>query len=98
MQFQEYAYQHMDALSLQKQLSELAEQIQQANNIEQVQDCIKKVDTIRRFVATQVSLVEIRHTVDTKDAYYTKEQEYLDTVLPELEKDYEKINRYTYSS
>lgn len=93
MQFQKYAYQHMDALSLQKQLSELAEQIQQANNIEQVQDCIKKVDTIRRFVATQVSLVEIRHTVDTKDAYYTKEQEYLDTVLPELEKDYEKINR-----
>lgn len=93
MQFQEYAYQHMDALSLQKQLSELAEQIQQANNIEQVQDCIKKIDTIRRFVATQVSLVEIRHTVDTKDAYYTKEQEYLDTVLPELEKDYEKINR-----
>lgn len=93
MQFQEYAYQHMDALSLQKQLSELAEQIQQAKTIEQVQDCIKKVDTIRRFVATQVSLVEIRHTVDTKDAYYTKEQEYLDTVLPELEKDYEKINR-----
>ena len=93
MQFQEYAYQHMDALSLQKQLSELDEQIQQANNIEQVQDCIKKVDTIRRFVATQVSLVEIRNTVDTKDAYYTKEQEYLDTVLPELEKDYEKINR-----
>lgn len=93
MQFQEYAYQHMDALSLQKQLSELAEQIQQAKTIEQVQDCIKKVDTIRRFVTTQVSLVEIRHTVDTKDAYYTKEQEYLDTVLPELEKDYEKINR-----
>lgn len=93
MQFQEYAYQHMDALSLQKQLSELAEQIQQAKTKEQVQDCIKKVDTIRRFVATQVSLVEIRHTVDTKDAYYTKEQEYLDTVLPELEKDYEKINR-----
>ena len=93
MQFQEYAYQHMDALSLQKQLSELAEQTQQAKTIEQVQDCIKKVDTIRRFVATQVSLVEIRHTVDTKDAYYTKEQEYLDTVLPELEKDYEKINR-----
>lgn len=93
MQFQEYAYQHMDALSLQKQLSELAEQIQQAKTIEQVQDYIKKVDTIRRFVATQVSLVEIRHTVDTKDAYYTKEQEYLDTVLPELEKDYEKINR-----
>lgn len=93
MQFQEYAYQHMDALSLQKQLSELAEQIQQAKTIEQVQDCIKKVDAIRRFVATQVSLVEIRHTVDTKDAYYTKEQEYLDTVLPELEKDYEKINR-----
>lgn len=93
MQFQEYAYQHMDALSLQKQLSELAEQIQQAKTIERVQDCIKKVDTIRRFVATQVSLVEIRHTVDTKDAYYTKEQEYLDTVLPELEKDYEKINR-----
>lgn len=92
MQFQEYAYQHMDALSLQKQLSELAEQIQQAKTIEQVQDCIKKVDTIRRFVATQVSLVEIRHTVDTKDAYYTKEQEYLDTVLPELENDYEKIN------
>ena len=91
MQFQEYAYQHMDALSLQKQLSELAEQIQQAKTIEQVQDCIKKVDTIRRFVATQVSLVEIRHTVDTKDAYYTKEQEYLDTVLPELEKDYEKM-------
>ncbi len=93
MQFQEYAYQHMDALSLQKQLSELAEQIQQVKTIKQVQDCIKKVDTIRRFVATQVSLVEIRHTVDTKDAYYTKEQEYLDTVLPELEKDYEKINR-----
>ncbi|WP_270599478.1 M3 family oligoendopeptidase [Faecalicoccus pleomorphus] len=93
MQFQEYAYQHMDALSLQKQLSELAEQIQQAKTIKQVQDCIKKVDTIRRFVATQVSLVEIRHTVDTKDVYYTKEQEYLDTVLPELEKDYEKINR-----
>lgn len=93
MQFQEYAYQHMDALSLQKQLSELAEQIQQAKTIKQVQDCIKKVDTIRCFVATQVSLVEIRHTVDTKDAYYTKEQEYLDTVLPELEKDYEKINR-----
>lgn len=93
MQFQEYAYQHMDALSLQKQLSELAEQIQQVKTIKQVQDCIKKVDTIRRFVATQVSLVEIRHTIDTKDAYYTKEQEYLDTVLPELEKDYEKINR-----
>lgn len=42
MQFQEYAYQHMDALSLQKQLSELAEQIQQAKTIEQVQDCENK--------------------------------------------------------
>lgn len=93
MQFKDYTYQHIDAPLLQKQLSDLALAIQESKTIEQVQDCIKKVDEIRRFVATQVSLVEIRHTVDTKDAYYTKEQEYLDTVLPELEKDYEKINR-----
>ena len=93
MQFKDYTYQHIDAPLLQKQLSDLALAIQESKTIEQVQDCIKKVDEIRRFVTTQVSLVEIRHTIDTKNDFYTKEQEFLDSVLPELEKDYEKINR-----
>lgn len=93
MKFQEYMYHHIDVSFLQNKLEVLAKEIQEATNIEQVKECIKKVDEIRRFVSTQVSLVEIRHTIDTYDEFYTKEQEFLDTVLPTLEKYYEKINR-----
>ena len=93
MKFQEYMYHHIDVSLLQNKLEVLAKEIQEATNIEQVKECIKKVDEIRRFVSTQVSLVEIRHTIDTYDEFYTKEQEFLDTVLPTLEKYYEKINR-----
>lgn len=82
MKFNEYKYEHMELDVIQKKLQDYALAFQNAKSYASFYETFKQYDVYARYIATQESLVGIRHTIDTKDAYYTKENEYFDEISP----------------
>ena len=82
MKFNEYKYEHLELETIQKQLQDFLKAFQNAKSYAVFYETFKQYDVYARYIATQESLVGIRHTIDTKDAYYTKENEYFDEISP----------------
>lgn len=85
MKFNEYQYEHMDIDALKVQLQEIKEKLENASDYPAFLSAFKELDTLNRYVTTNSTLVEIRHTVDTRDEYYTKENDFLNEMLPVLQ-------------
>ncbi len=56
-----------------------------AKSFEEQEELIKHITALSREMDTMSSLVYIRHSIDTTDAYYEKEQEKLDQLSPKLQ-------------
>lgn len=56
-----------------------------AKSFEEQEELIKHITSLSREMDTMSSLVYIRHSIDTTDAYYEKEQEKLDQLSPKLQ-------------
>ena len=82
--FSELEYTRPDFEAAKSQLISWTEQVKQASSAEDVFDVIRKLDEASKHLKTQYTLVYVRHTIDTTDEYYEKEQEYLNEQLPEL--------------
>ena len=61
----------------------LNERVKNANSYEDVKACILEEERFSSRLSTMATIVEIRHTVDTSDAFYEKEYEYIHRSYPE---------------
>ena len=82
--FPEMTYTRPDFEAAKKQLTEWKERVESAASAQDVFDVIAELDEANKHLKTQLTLVYVRHTIDTTDEYYEKEQEYLDEQLPEV--------------
>ena len=82
--FAELQYTRPDFEAAKTQLTGLKNRVENASSAQEVFDVINELDTESRQIMTQFTLVYVRHTLDTTDEFYEKEQEYLDNQLPEL--------------
>ena len=82
--FPEMTYTRPDFEAAKKQLTEWKERVESAASAQDVFDVIAELDEENKHLKTQLTLVYVRHTIDTTDEYYEKEQEYLDEQLPEV--------------
>ncbi len=82
--FAELQYSRPDFEAAKTQLTGLKNRVEKASSAQEVFDVINELDTESRHIMTQFTLVYVRHTLDTTDEFYEKEQEYLDNQLPEL--------------
>ncbi len=80
--FSTLKYERPDLESLKTKAQELTAKVQSAEDYQQARACMMEMDEISKELTTTFSIVHIRHTVDTTDEYYEKENEYLNETYP----------------
>ena len=98
MKFSEYTYEHLNQQDVQETLKEMEDSLKHAASYSEFYDTFKRFDTYSRTIATMESLVGIRHTIDTRDEYYAKENDYYDHVSPLLQESQVNIIHAIYES
>ena len=84
MKFNEYKYEHLDLEKIKKEFSELIESFEKAENVKGQIIALDKIIKLRNHIETMQTLVSVRHSIDTNDEFYDKENEYMDEISPIL--------------
>ncbi|NLN15630.1 MAG: M3 family oligoendopeptidase [Tissierellia bacterium] len=86
LKFKDFKYERPDLASIGKEISGLIDEFNNSQDVEAQNEVISKVNKIRSYVETMVSLVHIRHSIDTTDDFYAQEQDFMDENSPLYEK------------
>ena len=82
--FSELEYTRPDFEDAKTQLAAWKERVENAASAQDVFDVMSELEKASDRLSTQFTLVYVRHTIDTTDEFYDKEQEYLNEKLPEI--------------
>lgn len=83
MKFKDMPYERIDFVKAKAELSEIMEKSKSAKSGEEQFEIHKTFYRLNDKIQTQVTLCSIRHTIDTTDEFYEKEQNYYDEQIPE---------------
>lgn len=78
-------YQRPDLAEIKNQIQELTAQLKAASSYEAARDIFRKKDILQKQVMTQEQLAAIRHSIDTRDAFYKEEYQFWNDADPLLE-------------
>ena len=81
--FQEMEYVRPDFEALKEFYKEINARVKNAKSYEEVRACIFEEEKYSSHVNTMATLMTIRHTIDTSDEFYEKEDEYYTHAFPE---------------
>ena len=98
MKFKDMPYERIDFAKAKAELSEIMEKSKAAKSGEEQFEVHKMFYRLNDKIQTQVTLCSIRHTIDTTDEFYEKEQNYYDEQIPEYSNlcvEYQKILFYS---
>lgn len=84
MRFSEYTYQRPDLDNVKAQFTALLTELEQANTFEGQSQAIEKIAHLRSEFESMQTICSIRHSVDTRNAFYKEENNFFDTHYPEL--------------
>ena len=82
MGFKDYAYERPDMTKIEADFNILLDKFVKADSFEEQDSVMEKINEIRRDFETAASLVHVRHTLDTTDEYYEKQNDYIDEISP----------------
>ena len=82
MKFSEFKYERPNFDDIKKRLTHLIEQIKVADSGEAQLELVEKVNDIRNDITSMSTIASIRHTIDTTDEFYEKENDYWDEYSP----------------
>ena len=85
MKFSEMPYKRPDPEALIKRVQELTEQFRNAKNYEEAKAVFLAYEEEEKAIDTMGSLAYVRHSIDTRDAFYDGEIEFWDSFGPEME-------------
>lgn len=83
--FRDMTYTRPDYDGLYGQMQKLLKDAQDAPAPQDLFSALEELDRLSNNLATQVTLCQIRHTIDTRDAFYEKEQDIVDEALPRFQ-------------
>ena len=84
MKFNEYKYEHLDLEKIKAEFSRLIESFKKAKNMKGQVAAFDEIIKLRNHIETMQTLVSVRHSIDTNDEFYDKENEYMDEISPIL--------------
>ena len=84
MNFNDYKYERIDIDAVKKQFEELIGSFSKADSAEKQCEIMDKVINLRNYIDTMIILVSIRHSINTADDFYDKENDYCDEISPLL--------------
>lgn len=85
MKFSEYIYKRPDLDVYKAQMNELLEALKKDLDVEEELKIIQKAFDLQDELDTMASLVSTRHSIDTRDEFYEKEQEFFNENVPHLQ-------------
>ena len=72
LKFSEYEYRPLEIEKITKDLTLLIEKFKNAKSAKQQSEILKEINDYRSDVATNMSLADVRFTINTQDSYYKK--------------------------
>lgn len=91
MKFQDYTYERPDMETIRRDFNAALDTFKNASSKEAALKAIDSVNAIRFNFYTMASLSNIRHTIDTTDAFYDEEKSFFDQNSPVMS---ELVNNY----
>lgn len=85
MKFSEIPYERPLLEDFQKRFDTLLKAFIEAPSDEKQLEAMDEINQLRSVFSTLSTVVAIRHSLDTKDPFYSEEQDYMDQVGPEFE-------------
>jgi M3 family oligoendopeptidase len=82
MSFENYEYRRPNEKEVEGKFHEALTKFEQATTFEEQDSAMKEINAIRNDIGTMWNLCFIRHSIDTKDAFYKDEQEFFDEYDP----------------
>ena len=86
-------YQRPDLEALRTQADSILRRIEGASSAQEAADAYRDFDAISEDVTTNLSLAYVRHTIDTKDEFYDKENDFADEAGPAMQEIVQKVKR-----
>jgi M3 family oligoendopeptidase len=85
MKFSELPYSRPDIAAVCEKLSLLTEKLTSAENAAAQLEIIKEKEALLSSFSTQATIASVRHTIDTRDEFYEKENDFYDENGPLIE-------------
>lgn len=82
MKFKDYKYTRPDLVKIGEEMDNLLKKFNEAESFEAQNKVMEEINKIRSNVDTMGNLVFIRHSINTEDEFYAKEQDFLDENMP----------------
>ncbi|MBQ4426867.1 MAG: M3 family oligoendopeptidase [Oscillospiraceae bacterium] len=92
MKFSEMQYTRPDLDEAGAKLSSLAEKLSGAESYDEAKAIFLEKEELLRHIDTLSNLVSIRHSIDTRDEFYDKEQDFWNAKAPELSEHEQKFD------
>ncbi|MBQ9412533.1 MAG: M3 family oligoendopeptidase [Oscillospiraceae bacterium] len=93
MKFSEMPYIRPDQDAIWERGNELAQRMEAAQSAQEQIDAIDGLQKLMGNVGTLRTIAEIRHTIDTRDAFYDRENDFYDELGPKLEELGQRVNQ-----
>lgn len=85
LKFRDYPYIRPDMGRLEAEFDQLLIRFDHASSAESQSTIMREINELRNDFSTMETLVSIRHTINTADEYYEKENDFFDDVKPAFE-------------
>lgn len=85
MKFSEMEYSRPDIESVVNTIEKYKKHIESAESAEELMNIILEYDSVRKEFQTSSELAQIRHSIDTRDDFYERENEFFNENLPIVE-------------
>ncbi len=82
MKFSEMKYERPDYQQYTARMNELLDSLEKTEDSKTFLKIFREIETMRSRLATMSTLCSIRHSIDTRDEFYDKENDYWDEYNP----------------
>ncbi|WRP08223.1 M3 family oligoendopeptidase [Rossellomorea aquimaris] len=84
MKFDQFTYERPNLEEVKPVFQQLLGKFKSASNVQEQVNVMKELNDIRLNIDTMQNICYIRHSIDTNDEFYKREQDYIDEMMPEV--------------
>ena len=85
MKFSEMVYERPDLANVKKEMQELVQGLEKAECGAEAKKIFMKMEQLNKYIETQSTIAQIRHSINTLDPFYDQETAFWDEAEPQLE-------------
>lgn len=78
MKFEDYHYERPDVEKYKQDFTALLDKMKNATTLEEQKEAFEGINALRSTFDTLATIASVRHSINTEDEFYKKEQEYMD--------------------